>query len=127
MNRLVLAALAGALLALPAHAEGDVAKGETAFKKCRACHDIGEGAKNKVGPELNDLLGRTAGSVEGFNYSKPMKEAGEGGLVWTEETIAEYLANPRDFIPKNKMAFPGIKKPDELANVIAYIAQFSDQ
>lgn len=126
MQRLIVAALAGVLFALPAHAEGDAAKGENVFKKCRACHDIGEGAKNKVGPELNDLIGRTAGSLESFNYSPAMKTAGEEGLVWDEETIEAYLKDPRGFIPKNKMAFAGLKKDDEIEDVIAYLHQFSE-
>jgi cytochrome c2 len=125
MQRLIVAALAGVLFALPAHAEGDAAKGENVFKKCRACHDVGEGAKHKVGPELNDLFGRTAGSVEGFNYSAAMKAAGEEGLVWDDDTLAQYLKDPRNFVPKNKMAFAGLKKDDEVADVIAYLHQFS--
>lgn len=127
IQRIALAIFVAIALAAPAHADGDAAKGEQVFKKCRACHQIGENAKNTVGPVLNDVVGRTAGTVEGFKYSTAMTEAGAGGLVWTNETLAGYLANPREFVPKNKMAFAGVKKPDELANVIAYLDQFSDQ
>jgi len=115
-------AVAGAALA-----DGDAAKGEKVFRRCKACHAVGEGAKNKVGPELNNVIGRTAGTVEGFNYSKAMVAKGEEGLVWNEETLAEYLKSPKDFVPKNKMAFAGLKKDDDLADVIAYLNQFSGE
>jgi len=126
-KRVILAAIAALALAAPAHAEGDAAAGENVFKKCRACHAVGDGAKNKVGPQLNDLFGRTAGSLEGFKYSKSMVEAGEGGLEWNEETIGEYLADPRGYIPKNRMAFPGLKKQEDVDNVLAYLKQFSSE
>jgi cytochrome c2 len=104
----------------------DAAAGEKVFKKCAACHTVGEGAKNKVGPQLNNVIGRTAGGVEGYKYSKPMIEAGGGGLVWEFETLAGYLANPRKFMKGTKMSFAGLKKEDDLANVIAYLATFSE-
>jgi len=126
IRRIVLATAAVAALSLPVHAEGDAEKGESVFKKCRACHAVGEGAKNKVGPVLNGIFGRTAGTGEDYKYSKAMIEAGEGGLVWDDTTIAEYLVKPRDFIPKNKMAFAGLKKEDDVENVIAYLKQFSE-
>mgnify|MGYP000444830855 CR=1 FL=1 len=110
---------------LPAAYAGDAAKGEKVFKKCAACHAVGEGAKNKVGLELNDILGRTAGSLEDFKYSNAMIEAGNGGLVWDEATLATYLAKPKDMIKGTKMAFAGLKKQEELDNVIAYLASFS--
>ncbi|WP_315902702.1 cytochrome c family protein [Microbaculum marinisediminis] len=125
IRRIVLAAAAAAVLALPAHADGDAEKGEKVFKKCRACHEIGEGAKNKVGPELNGVIGRTAGTGADFKYSDAMVEAGAGGLVWNDDTLEEYLSKPRDFIPKNKMAFAGLKKEDEIEDVIAYLEQYS--
>lgn len=103
----------------------DAAAGEKLFAKCRACHAVGEGAKNKVGPELNALIGRTAGTVEGFKYSPAMMKAGEAGLVWDETTLAQYLADPKGFVKGTKMAFAGLKKDDELANMIAYLKTFS--
>lgn len=119
-------AVATILLGLsPAIAAGDPAAGETVFKKCASCHAVGEGAKNKVGPVLNGVFGRTAGTVEGFNYSKAMHEAGEQGLVWTPETVKEFLAKPRDFIKGTKMSFPGLNKPEDEDNVIAYLLTFS--
>jgi cytochrome c len=121
--RLRISAAAVALgLCLPAQAYAqDVAKGETIFKKCQICHEVGPTAKVKVGPVLNDVIGRTAGTFPGFAYSPAMKEAGEKGLVWSDETIAKYLDSPRDFVPKNKMAFVGLKKEDERADVIAFL------
>jgi cytochrome c len=107
-----------------AMAQGDAAKGENVFKKCKICHQVGDGAKNQVGPQLNGVIGRKAGSLEGFSYSPAMKEAGEKGIVWNAENIAKYIENPRDFIPKNKMAFVGLKKEDERADVIAYLEKF---
>ncbi|MCB1311503.1 MAG: cytochrome c family protein [Sedimentitalea sp.] len=116
-----------AIAALPALADGDAEKGEKVFKKCKACHDVGEGAKNKVGPELNDVMGRTAGTVADFGYSDAMVEAGAGGLVWDEESLEEYLKKPKDFIPGNKMSFAGLRKDDEIADLIAYLKTFAPQ
>jgi cytochrome c len=121
-----LGAVLSVALAEAALAEGDAAKGEKVFRKCKACHAVGEGAKNKVGPQLNNVFGRTAGTGEDFKYSKAMVAKGEEGLVWDEETMAEYLRKPKDFIPKNKMAFAGLRKDDDLADVIAYLKQFSE-
>jgi cytochrome c len=118
--------LGTALAALPGLASaGDAAKGERVFKKCAACHAVGDGAKNKVGPQLNEVLGRTAGTVEDYKYSKGMIAAGEEGLVWDESTMATYLAKPRDMIKGTKMAFAGLRKQEDLDNVIAYLATFS--
>jgi cytochrome c len=99
----------------------DAAEGEKVFKKCMACHAVGDGAKNKVGPVLNGVVGRTAGTYEGFNFSQAMKDAGAAGLVWTEEELSKYLENPKELIKGNKMAFAGLKKEEERANVIAFL------
>lgn len=108
-----------------AFAQADVPAGEVVFKKCGTCHMVGEGAKTKVGPVLNGVVGRTAGTLEGFNYSQAMKDAGAGGLVWTPETLTEFLAKPRDYVKGTKMAFGGLPKPEDIANVIAYLQTFS--
>lgn len=121
---LLLASFGGAFAQGDA-AAGDAAAGETVFKKCAACHAVGEGAKNKVGPVLNEVFGRTAGTLEGFKYSPAMVKAGEEGLVWTHETLTEFITKPRDFIKGTKMAFGGLPKPDDVANVIAYLQTFS--
>lgn len=113
-----------ALLAFPAFAEGDPAKGERVFKKCKSCHAIGDGAKNKVGPALNGIVGAAAGQNPDFKYSAALLAKAEGGLVWDEESLAAYLAKPRDFIDGTKMSFAGLRKDEDIANVIAYMAAF---
>lgn len=120
MKRAILFAMAMAIVPAAAQAEGDVAAGKTVFKKCAACH-VHDNTTNKIGPHLADLIGRKAGSVSDFKYSEAMKKKGEEGLVWTDETIAAYLKDPRGYIPGNKMAFVGLKKDEDIANVIAYI------
>jgi cytochrome c len=100
-------------------AEGDAAHGQVVFNKCKACHSVDE-AKNKVGPYLVGVFGRPAGSVEGFKYSEAMKSS---GVTWTEETIAEYLADPRGYIKGNRMAFVGLKNQQDIVDVIAYLKQ----
>ena len=103
--------------------DADLVKaGERVFRKCKACHKIGEKAKNGTGPMLNGVFGAAAGAVEGFRYSKAMTAAGEDGLVWDMDSLAGYLADPRGFMPKNKMSFAGLKKESDIEAVIAYIA-----
>jgi cytochrome c2 len=123
----ISAAAAALLLSMPvaAYAAGDAAKGETVFKKCKICHQVGPTAKNAVGPDQNNLIGRKAGTGEGFKYSDAMKEAGDKGMVWTEENIDKYLADPKNFIPKNKMAFVGLPDAQDRADVIAYLKTFA--
>ena len=104
----------------------DIKKGEKVFKKCAACHALGEGAKNKVGPELNGILGRPVASLEDFKYSTgddSMTAWGEG-KVWDVPTLTAYLAKPKDAIKKTKMAFAGLKKEADVENVIAFLAQY---
>lgn len=121
-NLFAAAALIAAFGPMAAQAQDDlVAEGEKVFKKCAACHQIGPDAVNRVGPELTDVIGRTAGSVEGFKYSKAMAEAGAGGKVWDEATLDAYLENPRAIVKGTNMAFAGLKKAEERAAVIAYI------
>jgi cytochrome c len=99
----------------------DVEKGAVAFKKCGICHKIGPGATNLVGPVLNGLNGRRSGSVAGFSYSDANKNS---GIVWSEETFAEYIKDPRAKIPGTKMIFAGIKNEQEIKDLWAYIKQF---
>jgi len=117
----VLGVSFSALIVLPAMAQ-DAEEGEKVFKKCQACHVIKD-EQNRVGPHLVGIFGRKAGSVEGFKYSESMVAKGQEGLVWDETTIDAYLADPKGYIPKNKMAFAGLKKPEERAAVIAYLKQ----
>jgi cytochrome c len=112
-----------ALLAISssALAEGDVAKGEKVFRKCIACHTLEEG-KNKVGPTLYGIFGRTAGALEDYKYSSAMVES---GIVWDEENMDGYLQKPRAFLKGTKMAFAGIKKDDQRADLIAFLKEKS--
>lgn len=123
--KFAIAATLAMTLAGAAHAEGDAKKGEKVFKKCKACHAVGEGAKKKVGPHLNNIIGAKAGIQEGFKYSKAMVKAGEEGLTWTDENLSLYLEKPKKLVKGTKMAFPGLRKDADRANVIAYLKQFS--
>jgi cytochrome c len=120
MFGLALAA-AGSLGALPAQAQ-DAAAGKKVFAKCTACHDATAG-KDKIGPTLVGVFGRKAGTLESYlpKYSANMKEVGAGGLVWDDANLTAYLRDPKAVVPKGKMAFPGLKKDEDLANVIAYL------
>lgn len=100
---------------------GDLQNGANVFKKCRACHDVGAEARNKVGPVLNGIYGRTAGSVTGFNYSDAIKEAGAKKLVWDDVTLSAYLESPTTYLPRNKMAFVGLKDEKDRADLIAFL------
>jgi len=115
IEMLTVLALAG-----PAHADGDAAKGGVVFKKCMACHTA-DAAQNKVGPYLKGVVGRPTASIEGYSYSKAMKAKGQEGQVWDEATLDVYLTDPKKLVPGTKMVFVGLKKPDERADVIAYL------
>jgi len=102
--------------------DADLAKdGEKGFRKCKSCHQVGDGAKNRSGPILTGIVGAPAGAVDGFKYSKPMKAAAEGGLVWTAEELAAFLAKPKAYMKGTKMSFAGLKKEDDQAAVIEYL------
>jgi S-disulfanyl-L-cysteine oxidoreductase SoxD len=102
-----------------------VAEGEKVFKKCAACHKVGEGARNGTGPVLNGIIGLAAGQIDGFKYSDALKTAGNGGLIWTEDTLSAFLADPRGYIKGNRMSFAGLKKDEERTAVIAYLSTFA--
>ena len=101
-----------------------VAEGQSLFKKCKACHQVGEGAKDKTGPALNGIVGAAAGASEGFKYSRPMKAAAEGGLVWNEDELSAFLAKPKAYMKGTKMSFAGFKKDEDLLAIIAYLKSF---
>lgn len=103
---------------------GDAAAGETVFRKCMACHEVGEGARNKVGPELNGVVGRQIAAIEDFNYSGALVEMGEAGETWTPEALSAFLEAPRGYAPGTKMAFPGLKDEADRDDVIAYLSSF---
>ena len=111
-----LALLAGAGTA---DAQGDPEKGEKVFNKCKACHVVDK-EQNRVGPHLVGILGRPAGSVEGFKYSDAMQSS---GVVWEEETMAAYLKDPKGYIAGNRMVFPGLRKDEEIADLLAYLQE----
>lgn len=105
---------------------GDAEAGKKAYKKCVACHSVEEG-KKKVGPHLFAVIDRPAATVDGFKYSKAMIRAAEEGLVWDIASLTEYLAAPKKMIKGTKMTFAGLKKPEDIENVIAYLAQFTKE
>jgi cytochrome c len=121
--RFYLPALIASSLALSSFAAQaqDLAAGEQSFRKCLPCHAVGDGAANKVGPELNGLDGRKAGTAPNYSYSDANKNS---GLVWNEATFKEYIVNPMAKMPGTKMAFPGIKNETEVGNLWAYLKQF---
>jgi cytochrome c len=123
LARWVIAALPVMLAAGPALADGDAAAGEKIFIKCKTCHTL-EAGKNKVGPSLAGLIGRKAGTAPDFNYSDAMKNS---GITWDEAALSEYIADPKGRVPGNKMVFPGVKKDEDRANLIAYLKQATAQ
>jgi cytochrome c len=123
MTKLTLSAL-GVIASLGASSAAlaqDVAAGKTSFNKCLACHAIGEGAKNKVGPVLNGLNGRKSGTVEGFSYSDANKKS---GITWSEAEFKDYIKDPKAKIPNTKMAFAGIKNEKEINDLWAFLVQY---
>jgi cytochrome c len=115
MAAVLIAASAGTALAQ------DVAKGENAFRKCAPCHSIGDDAQNKIGPELNGIDGRKAGTVANYNYSDANKNS---GIVWNEAKFKEYIKSPSTVVPKTKMMFAGINNDQEINDLWAYVSQY---
>lgn len=105
---------------------GDAEKGAKLWSKCKGCHQIGEGAENRIGPHLNDIFGRHAAAVDGFRYSKSMTRAGNDGLIWTLDTLDVYLENPKALVSGTRMSFRGMKDADDRHAVLAYLRSFSD-
>ena len=124
-NQILMIGLTLAVLCPPGALaqEGDAEAGAAVFKKCATCHVV-DSDKNKVGPSLKGLFGRKAGTHPDFSYSSGMKAAGEGGLVWDETSLRDYLHTPKAKVKGQKMAFAGVKKDDEITNLIAYLKQF---
>jgi cytochrome c len=122
--RLALSIAAVAASALPASAPAaaqDAAKGQQIFNRCRACHAVGPGAKNKAGPQLNGVVGRKAAAVPGYNFSDAMNQAAANGLVWTEPKLTAYLESPDSFLPGGVMAFAGVKNSGDLKDLVAFL------
>ena len=121
MRSLLVAAAALMAVTPGAALAQDAAAGEKIFAQCRACHQIGPTAKNAVGPVLNGLFGRKAGTIEGYVYSEPNKNS---GIVWDEATFADYIKDPKAKIPGTKMVYPGLKEEQRIKDLIAYLKQF---
>lgn len=126
----LIPALAIAATAFSAQAQdftgGDPEAGERLFRRCGACHAVGEDAQNGVGPALNQLFGRVPGEIEDFSYSPAMQEFGETN-VWDAETLHAFLQSPRDTVPGTKMAFPGLRSDQDLVDLLAYLAEYDDE
>jgi len=120
MQRMFLAAMLVALGIGQANAQ-DAAAGEKTFAICKACHQVGDNAKNSVGPVLNGLFGRKAGSVEGYSYSEANKNS---GLTWDEATFSDYIKDPKAKVPGTKMIYAGLKDEQKIKDLIAYLHQF---
>ncbi len=120
MRSAVLGVVLAACVAAPAWAQ-DAAAGEKDFLVCRACHQVGPTAKNAVGPVLNGVVGRKAGTYPGYTYSTANKDS---GLTWDPATLEKYLANPQGTVPHTKMIFPGLKDPQKVKDVIAFLEQY---
>lgn len=114
------------LLGATALAEGNAENGETVFRKCRTCHDIGPKAKNKVGPHLNGIIGRKAATRDGYAYSPVFKALGAKGVVWDEETLLKYITKPSDMAPRSKMVFPGLSEEDDRKDLLEYLKKFPE-
>ncbi len=119
---LFMSAFAFVAMNAPAQA-GDPAAGQKVFNQCRACHQVGETARNGVGPHLNGLFGREAGSVEGYTYSRAFDGLDK---VWDEENFAVYIRNPRQVTPGTKMVFAGLRNDKQIEDLIAYLGQFNE-
>jgi cytochrome c len=105
---------------------GDADRGEAAFAQCKGCHQVGQGAKDRIGPNLNGIFGRRAGAIEGFSYSKSMARAGADTLIWTQDTLDAFVENPKALVSRTRMSFRGIKDPVERSDLLAYLRRFSD-
>lgn len=126
VNRITVLLVASLLLVGPsgALAAGNAQNGKKVFKKCAACHSV-EPGKKKIGPSLHGVIGRTAGTAKGYRYSKAMAAHGKSGIVWAPDTLDGYLQAPRKAVPGTRMSFPGLKKSQDRADVIAYLQGFS--
>lgn len=114
-----MAAVIASTVSLSAATAGDAKKGERVYRKCKACHSM-EAGKRMIGPSLNGIFGRQAGSVEGYKYSKNMKTL---GVAWDDATLTEYLKAPRKYVKGTKMAFAGLRKPKDIEDLLAYMRE----
>ncbi|MBY4892894.1 c-type cytochrome [Rhodobacteraceae bacterium N5(2021)] len=122
-SHILAGSLALVLSAAGAWAEGDPARGEMLYRPCAACHMIGEGAVNRIGPQLNGVVGRVVGTADGYEYSAPLAEAGVEGAVWSEAVLDRFLESPRDYLPGTSMVFRGIRSETDRTDLIAFLLQ----
>lgn len=122
MRKTLMTAIGLALFTLPVQA-GDAVKGAKVYKKCVSCHMIGDKAKNRVGPQLNGIIGREIGSVDGYKYSKAMVKYAATAKIWSEENLDAYLTKPSKLVKGGRMAFAGLRKEKDRADVIAYLKE----
>ena len=122
MRMILTSLMTLAVMSAPSLA-ADAEKGAKIYRKCVSCHMIGDKAKNRVGPQLNAIIGRDIASVADYRYSKAMTAYGEANEVWSEDILAAYLANPRKTVKGTRMAFAGLRKEKDVADVIAYLKQ----
>ncbi len=118
-------AVLAAIMAAPAAAfaqDGDAAAGQRVFNQCRACHTTNEGGRSGVGPNLFAIVGRRAGTVEGFRYSANMRELGAEGLTWTDDRLRAYVANPKAVVPRGSMSYPGLRNETQVNDLMAFLA-----
>ena len=115
----------GAITGASAQQLGDADRGETLFRACKACHQVGQGAKDRVGPHLNGLFGRKAAAHDGFRYSRDMMRAAAGGLEWHADTLHVFIENPRTLVTGTRMSYRGMADPQDRADLLAYLRRFS--
>lgn len=126
VSTLIVAGLLGGAGAARAELLGDATRGEALFRDCASCHQVGQGAENRVGPQLNNIFGRKAGSAgDDFRYSKGLARMGADGLVWTYETLDAYIENPKALVSDTRMAYRGMKDEKDRADLLAYLRDFS--
>ncbi len=124
--RSVFLASAVLMFGAPALGAGDIERGEALYGKCIGCHQVGEGAVNRIGPQLNGIFDRPAGTVEGYRYSNGMKRASADGLVWTREKLDAFIEDPRILVSRTRMSFRGMKDEQDRTDLLAYLQQYSD-
>ena len=122
ISKALMSLAALAFITVPASA-ADVAKGAKVYKKCVSCHMIGDKAKNRVGPQLNGIIGREIAALGDYKYSKAMVKYAAAEKVWSEDNLSAYLANPRKTVKGTRMAFAGLRKQADVDNVIAYLKE----
>lgn len=128
IRMIFVAAIAAVGISPPVFAEeiGDAERGAVAFRACKTCHRVGQGATNRIGPQLNGIFGRAAGSVDDFRYSKGLLRMGSDGLIWTLETLDAYIENPKALVSRTRMNFSGLDDATTRADILAYLRLYSD-